>query len=113
MPDQRQPNLLALDEAAQILHLPPVAVEALVGSGYLVPTSVGDSGPEFPLSDLKAFLARNADNGAGIEILTRALGNRPPQVKRGTGATDSGLAPPKLDPQELLDALDGRTTEMA
>jgi PAS domain S-box-containing protein len=113
MPDPRQPNVLALDEAAELLHLPPLAVEALVGSGYLVPAAMGEAGPEFPLSDLKAFLARNADNGAGVEILTRALGNRAaPSTtgKRGEGADGT---PPELDPQELLEALDGRTTEMA
>lgn len=113
MSDQRQPNVLALDAAAEMLHLPPVAVEALVGSGYLVPTGVGDAGPEFPLSDLKAFLARNADNGAGIEILTHALGNRPPTRAQGRDADRTDAIPVELDPQELLDALDGRTGEMA
>lgn len=108
MTNERQPNVLALDEAAELLHLPPVAVEALVGSGYLVPARVSDSGPEFPLSDLKAFLARNADNGAGIEVLTRALGKR-----AAAGAEPSAPSPVELDPQELLDALEGRTAEMA
>ena len=109
MTNDRQPNVLALDEAAELLHLPAVAVEALVGSGYLVPARFSDSGPEFPLSDLKAFLARNADNGAGTDVLTRALGNR-----RGEGPDGGdGVSAVELDPQELLDALDGRTGEMA
>lgn len=108
MTNDRQPNVLALDEAADLLHLPPVAVEALVGSGYLVPSRVSDSGPEFPLSDLKAFLARNADNGAGIEMLTHALGNR-----QAASPRDPRSGPIELDPQELLDALEGRTSEMA
>ncbi|HUE58946.1 MAG TPA: ATP-binding protein [Acidimicrobiales bacterium] len=113
MPNDRQPNVLALDEAAEMLHLPAVAVEALVGSGYLVPSSVGASGPEFPLSDLKAFLARNAENGAGIEILTRALGSRPAAPSKDASFDGADAGPPELDPQELLDALDGRTAEMA
>jgi len=90
-----------------MLDLPPVAVEALVGSGYLVPARIGKSGPELPLSDVKAFLARNADNGAGADMITAAL-----------AATTGAAAPApdsqvELDPQELLDALDGRASEMA
>src|SRR5579871_2811138 len=125
MSDQRQPNVLALDEAAEMLHLPPVAVEALVGSGYLVPSRVGDAGPEFPLSDLKAFLARNADNGSGAEILHRALHDRQGTPKGGMAprrsndpgrpglrSLPSGPEVRDLDPQDLLDALDGRAAEM-
>src|SRR6185437_7492087 len=59
----------------------------------------------FPLSDVKAFLARNADNGAGADMITAALA-----VTVAAGATES---PVELDPQELLDALDGRAPEMA
>jgi PAS domain S-box-containing protein len=132
MTSERHPALLALDEAAALLELPPTAVEALVGSGYLVPSRVGDAGPEFPLSDLKAFLARNADNGSGAEILHRALHDHHGTPKGGmapppTGDAGSGPGPrsrpggqgdgpapePRdLDPQDLLDALDGRAAEM-
>lgn len=90
-----------------MLDLPTVAVEALVGSGYLVPARIGKAGPELPLSDVKAFLARNADNGAGSDMITAALAatSGPPIT-----AEDSQV---ELDPQELLDALDGRAAEMA
>ena len=89
--------MLPLREAAALLRLPPTAVEALVGSGYLVPSAQGPTGLEFPLPDLKAFLARNADNGSGnLWRVEPALGDLE-----------------RVDPQELLDALDGRADEMA
>ena len=94
MPDRdtgsRRPVSLA--KAAEYLDLPVESVEALVDTGYLAALGAGPSGPEFALVDLKAFLARNADNGSG-NILDAAL--------------DS------VDPQTLLDALDGRSEEMA
>ncbi len=93
----RNVTVLPLTEAAALLRLPPTAVEALVGSGYLVPSAHGPAGPEFPLPDLKAFLARNADNGSGN------LWSAEPSL--------DDLE--RVDPQELLDALDGRAEEMA
>ena len=89
-----------------MLDLPTVAVEALVGSGYLVPTRIGEAGPELPLSDVKAFLARNADNGAGSDMITAALAAT-------AGSPITAESQVELDPQELLDALDGRAPEMA
>lgn len=80
-----QPNLVGLDDAAALLNLPASAVEALADSGYLAPTEGG-----FSLGDLKAFLARNADNGAG-DIF--------------------GLA--TADPEVLLDDLNDHTDDMA
>ena len=53
-------HVVPLPEAATMLQLPVHAVEALVGAGYLLPAGSGPQGPEFPLSDLKAFQARNA-----------------------------------------------------
>ena len=79
------PNLVDLDEAAALLNLPPAAVQALAGSGYLAPTDGG-----FALGDIKAFVARNADNGAGDLF---------------------GLA--TADPEVLLDDLNDRTDNMA
>jgi PAS domain S-box-containing protein len=90
-------TVLPLTEAAALLRLPPTAVEALVGSGYLVPSAKGPTGPEFTLPDLKAFLARNADNGSG-------------NLWRGEPALEDLE---RVDPQDLLDALDGRADEMA
>jgi PAS domain S-box-containing protein len=89
--------VLPLREAAALLRLPSTAVEALVGSGYLVPSAQGPAGPEFPLPDLKAFLARNADNGSG-------------NLWQGEPTLDQLE---RVDPQDLLDALDGRADEMA
>ena len=86
--------LVTLPEAAELLHLTTDAVRALVGAGFLQPGAGDGTGdPLFPLVDLKAFLARNADNGSGnlLESLER----------------DSA------DPQDLLDALDGKSEEMA
>ena len=93
MPDRRteKPHVVDLAEAAEILNLPPSAVEALVEAGYLVPT--GDSRrPALPLVDLKAFIARNADNGSGNLVLSAAGG---------------------VDPSDLLEALDGKAEDMA
>jgi PAS domain S-box-containing protein len=118
MSQERQPNVLAIDEAAAMLDLPRVAVEALVGSGYLVPARIGESGPELPLSDVKAFLARNADNGSGTDMISAALAaagaprGGPADVPTGVADTSTDWQV-ELDPQELLDALDGRAAEMA
>ena len=94
MPDGPTKPRLELPEAAEILQLPVDSVEALVGAGYLTPAERAepDGRPRFALGDLKAFLARNADDGAG-DLLAEA--------------SDAA------DPQALLDALDGRSEEMA
>lgn len=84
--------LLSLPKAAEFLHLPVEAVRAMADTGYLSPSRVGPDGPEFPLVDLKAFLARNADNGSGNNLI---------------GVDFDG------EPQALLDALDRRSDEMA
>jgi PAS domain S-box-containing protein len=84
--------LLTLPEAATYLHLSVEAVQALVAAGYLAPGVDGPEGPRFALGDLKAFLARNADNGSGNLF---------------------DPEPESVDPQDLLDALDGRSEEMA
>src|SRR2546429_5967286 len=86
------PGRMTLPEAAGLLHLPVDSVVALVGAGYLR-TSGSDDGPRFSLGDLKAFLARNADGEPTVDL--------------------SDLSLEDLDPQSLLDALDGRSEEMA
>ncbi|HUQ39158.1 MAG TPA: PAS domain S-box protein [Acidimicrobiales bacterium] len=83
-------HLLPLDEAAEFLHVPVDTVTALVGAGYFRPR-LRDDGPGIPLVDLKAFLARNADNGSGNLFDLE----------------------PNTDPQALLDALDGKSEDMA
>src|SRR4051812_30259818 len=92
MAERRGSSRLDLPEAAELLRLPIESVEALVGAGYLTPTERDDKGLRFSLGDLKAFLARNADDGGG-DLFAEA--------------TDA------VDPQALLDALDGRSDEMA
>jgi PAS domain S-box-containing protein len=91
-------TVLPLPAAAALLRLPPAALEALVGSGYLVPRSTGPQGPEFRLADLKAFVARNADKDGGSGMI-------------GFDPTLEDLE--QADPQDLLDALDARAEEMA
>src|SRR5947209_1110100 len=94
MPDRITDNrhVLPLPEAAQMLQLSVPAVEALLGAGYLATSGAGPQGPEFPIHDLKAFVARNADNGSGNLF---------------------SIEPSSVDPQDLLDALDGKSEEMA
>jgi PAS domain S-box-containing protein len=85
-------RLVGLDEAASLLDLTPEGVTALVKAGYL-PASIEDAdNPRFAIGDLKAFVARNADSGAGNLFDTEGE---------------------PADPQALLAALDGRSEEMA
>jgi PAS domain S-box-containing protein len=83
---------VTLAEAAGILGLSADAVVALAVGGYLDSSGDADN-PTFPLVEVKAFLARNADNGSGnfLDALEREA----------------------ADPQVLLDALDGKAEEMA
>src|SRR5579864_3267528 len=104
MPEPNTRHLLPLAETAEMLHLPPEAVEALVGANYLLPADRGPRGPEFSLSDVKAFLARNADNGTGNLFEFGADGSLSPSSLSSSDV---------IDPQELLDALDGRSEDMA
>jgi len=85
---------LSVEEAAIILGLPVVAVAGLAVAGFLEPSDIdrATGHPFFAVSDVKAFQARNADNGSGF----LAFGG------------DS-----KADPQELLAALDGESEDMA
>lgn len=92
MSTHRPFSTIDLDTAAEVVGLPPTAVEALARAGYLS-ASDGTEGPGFELADLKAFVARNADHGSG-EVLRRALS-------------------PDLDAQELVDLLDQRAEHMA
>ena len=78
-----------LAESADLLRLPVEAVRALATAGYLKVSGDDGTGPSFSVSDLKAFLARNSDGGSSI------------------------LVPDDVDPTELLEALEGRSGEMA
>jgi PAS domain S-box-containing protein len=85
-------RLVGLEEAAGLLDLTSDGVRALVAAGYLHTTGESADEPRFAIGDLKAFVARNADSGAGNLF-----------DEEGSAA----------DPQALLAALDGRSEEMA
>lgn len=85
-----RPHLVGRQETADMLGMSEETVAALVEARYLVPVS--GSGDAFAIGDVKAFLARNADNGSG-----NLLAPEP-----GTG-----------DAADLLAALESRTNEMA
>lgn len=87
-PDTGHRHRLSFAEAAGILQLTEDAVRKLVDAGFLAA-----DGESLARVDVKAFLARNSDNGAGDLIHT--------------------LQSEMAEPQELLDALDGRSDEMA
>src|SRR5438477_9679002 len=89
------PGEMTLPEAADVLHLPVDSVNALVGAGFLRPSAELDDGPRFALGDLKAFLARNTSSEGEADTI------------------DLSTSLDKLDPQALLDALDGRSEDMA
>ena len=90
------PHLLPLSEAAQVLGMTEAAVESLARAGYvaivIVEGSDGTSEPHISRSDLKAFIARNADNGSGNLFLEE---------------------PEAADAADLLAALDERAAHMA
>lgn len=89
-----RPHLLTLEHTAEALGLSTEAVRSLVSAGYLVPAEADADGPDpaFTMSDVKAFLARNAGNGSGNVFLADA---------------------PGADADDLLEALDGRSGDMA
>ena len=90
---ERSGNTYDLPAAAAMLGLPVESVEALAGAGYLHPVTRDPArGPSFTLGDLKGFLARNA-------------GDAPAEL--------FGDEDPSIDPQALLDALDGHSDDMA
>jgi len=86
-------NLLSLDEAAALLGVAAPVLSGLSGAGFLESCgSDGEAAPRYALSDVKAFEARNADNGGGYLVFDEEVG---------------------ADPQELLEALDGESEDMA
>jgi PAS domain S-box-containing protein len=84
------PRVIDVREAAQLLAMPEAGVVALAEAGYLRPAETGAAG--FLLGDVKAVLARLADEGTA-DVFSDTSGD--------------------VDPQALLDALDGRSEEMA
>jgi PAS domain S-box-containing protein len=84
------PRVIDLTEAAGLLGISREGVRALVDAGYLTTSSGAD---RFALGDVKALHARIADEHAGQDLIVDDLAD--------------------VDPQSLLDALDGRSEEMA
>lgn len=93
MSTHRPVQRLDLSAAAEEVGLPPAVLESLGDAGYVAASDRSGCGLEFDLADLKAFVARNAENGSGV-TLQRSL-------------------TPDLDPQELVDLLDERAEHMA
>ena len=94
MDNDRTPLRIDIEAAAAEIGLPPNALEALVVAGYLAAGADPSGGHlRFDRAELKAFVARNADNGAGGEF-HRSLS-------------------PALEPQELVALLDQRAEHMA
>jgi hypothetical protein len=88
------PQRLDLNTAAEVVAVPPTALTALAGAGYLAAPHEDDgAGLTFEMADLKAFVARNAENGSG-------------------GALHSSFSP-DLEPHELVRLLDERAEHMA
>lgn len=84
------PQTVGIGEAARLLEMPADVVRGLAAAGYLaIDESSSDT---FALVDLKAFIARNADNGSGNLFLNE---------------------PSAVDPGALLEALDGKAPQMA
>jgi PAS domain S-box-containing protein len=100
---------LTLDQAADFLRLPVASVEALVGAGYLTPVGAPDpaepADTHLALTDLKAFLARNATQAADDDLDA--------ELERTGLRLPRDLAGAAIDPQALLRALDGRSGAMA
>lgn len=83
-----KPRVIDLTEAAGMLGMSSEGVRALAAAGYLA-----SNGPDrFALGDVKALHARIADEHGADLVMDD---------------------PTRVDPQALLDALDGRSEEMA
>ncbi len=92
--DHGDPRLIDLASAAEYIGVSPAHVVELASLGFLASeVGTGENEPQllkFRLSDVKSFVARNADNGTGSDL---ALG--------------------ELGVEDLLGALEARTSEMS
>jgi hypothetical protein len=95
-----RPSGLDLHHAADVVELPETALAALAGAGYVAADQDPGGERTFQLPDLKAFVARNADNGTGGVLPP------PPPVADLEPAAD-------LEPEELVGLLDERAEHMA
>ena len=87
------PDHLDLDTAADALALPSSTVADLAAAGFIASTDPSGPAPHFQLADVKAFVARHAENGSG-------------------GAIHRALTP-DMEPEELVGLLDERAEHMA
>jgi hypothetical protein len=89
---------LTLEEVAALLRLPVEAIEALVSAGYLL-TESGDGEAGVPVSEAKAFVARNTETEGevfdGLDVV---------ELREDAAHTEVG---------HLATALRERTDEMA
>lgn len=79
-----------------MVGLPADVVRALADAGFLRPVSMAGGSPRFALGDLKAFVARNHDEG-------------PPDKRVWSAVVDAELP----TAEELLASLDGRAAQIA
>ena len=86
-----QPRVIDSVEAARLLGMSREGVDALVDAGYLPTVDRGTR--TFALGDVKALHARMSDERHEYDVLVDD--------------------PTRVDPQALIDALDGRAEEMA
>ncbi|HET9076710.1 MAG TPA: hypothetical protein VFN68_07250 [Acidimicrobiales bacterium] len=107
MHDNPRSTHLDLESAAAVLGLPSAAVDALAACGYVAASRGADGALRFAPSDLKAFVARNAENGSGSGLLDRVLDPAVP------AARPPGPAREDMKPEELVDLLDERAEVMA
>jgi PAS domain S-box-containing protein len=84
------PRVIDLDEASKLLAMSKEGVVALAAAGYL--PARGADGASFALGDVKALHARLSDE-MGFDVVVDD--------------------PARVDPQALIDALDGKSEDMA
>lgn len=94
MSTDQHPQILDLQTAAEYVDVSPFALKSLVNAGYLGASRNGEAQLRFTRSDLKAFIARNSDNGSGVDLR-------------------HDLPLPALEPSELVELLDDRAEHMA
>ncbi|HWE57085.1 MAG TPA: hypothetical protein VG435_16365 [Acidimicrobiales bacterium] len=94
MTTDHYPQILDLQTAAEYVDVSPFALKSLVTAGYVDASRNSDAQLRFTMSDLKAFVARNSDNGSSVDL-------------------PGDLVLPALEPSELVELLDDRAEHMA
>jgi hypothetical protein len=107
MTDDQISRQLDLEAAADLVALTPDALAGLAAAGYVAVVGGPGEPLTFELPDLKAFAARNADNGSGGRLIAEAL------APDGPDDDDDQDAGQDLEPDELVVLLDQRAEQMA